>query len=230
MSNQQPNKPQQPQKPQGAPQHQKQQGQQAQKQAPQAAPKPAAPAPKITYPPRLRERYRNEIAPEMMKVFGYKNRYQVPSLQKIVINVGLGEASQDIKLLDSCQDQIAAITGQKPVVTKAKKAIANFKIRKGSAIGCKVTLRRAVMYEFLDRLISVAIPRIRDFRGLPSNSFDQHGNYSFGLNEQSIFPEIDADKIMKVHGMDITIVTSAKTAKEASELLKLFGMPFAKKQ
>lgn len=207
----------------------KQQSGKAAKQVPQA-PKPAAPAPPITYPPRMRERYHNEIAPEMMKIFGYKNRYQVPALQKIVINVGLGEATQDIKFLDNTQDEIAAITGQRPVVTKAKKAIANFKIRKGSPVGCKVTLRRSMMYEFLDRLISVSIPRMRDFRGLPPNSFDEHGNYSFGLSEQGIFPEVDADKIIKVHGMDITIVTSAKTAKEASELLKLFGMPFAKKQ
>ena len=207
----------------------KQQTGKAPKQVPQA-PKPAAPAPQITYPPRMRERYRNEIAPEMMKIFGYKNKYQVPALQKIVINVGLGEATQDIKFLDNTQDEIAAITGQRPVVTKAKKAIANFKIRKGSPVGCKVTLRRSMMYEFLDRLISVSIPRMRDFRGLPPNSFDEHGNYSFGLSEQGIFPEVDADKIIKIHGMDITIATSAKTAKEASELLKLFGMPFAKKQ
>jgi large subunit ribosomal protein L5 len=165
-----------------------------------------------------------------MKIFGYKNKLQVPAVSKIVINVGLGEATQDIKLLDAAQNEIAAITGQKPVVTKAKKAIANFKIRKGSPVGCKVTLRKAMMYEFLDRLISVSIPRIRDFRGLPSASFDQHGNYSFGLDEQGIFPEVDADKIMKVHGMDITIVTTAKTAKETYELLRLFGMPFAKKQ
>lgn len=187
-------------------------------------------APKVTYPPRLRERYRNEIVPEMMNIFGYKNKLEVPAIKKIVINVGLGEATQDIKLLDSVQSEIATITGQKSVVTKAKKAIANFKIRKGSAIGCKVTLRKAIMYEFFDRLISVAIPRIRDFRGLSPNSFDGHGNYSFGLNEQVIFPEVDVDKIMKSHGMDITIATSAKTAKEAFELLKLFGMPFAKKQ
>jgi len=208
---------------------QKQKG--APKQQVAAEPKKAdMPKPVITYPPRLRERYRSEIAPEMMKLFGYKNALQAPRLSKIVINVGLGEATQDIKLLDTAQEQIAAITGQKPVVTKAKKAIANFKIRRGSPIGCKVTLRRAMMYEFLDRLISVAIPRIRDFRGLSPNSFDEHGNYSFGLNEQVIFPEVDVDKIMKVHGMDITIGTTAKTAKEAFELLRLLGMPFAKKQ
>ncbi len=184
--------------------------------------------PKIVTP-RLLERYRAEIVPEMMKVFGYKNKLQVPHLEKIVLNVGLGEATQDIKFLESAQSELAMITGQKPVVTKAKKAIANFKIRKGSPIGCKVTLRRAHMYEFLDRLISIAIPRIRDFRGLPPNSFDNGRSYSFGLNEQVIFSEIDADKVMKTHGMDITIVTSAKAKNEAFELLRLMGMPFAKK-
>lgn len=180
--------------------------------------------------PRLLERYSSEITPEMMKLFGYKNKLEVPRLEKIVINVGLGEATQDIKFLETAQNELAVITGQKPVVTKAKKAIANFKIRKGSPIGCKVTLRRAMMYEFLDRLISVAIPRIRDFRGLSPDSFDKGGNYSFGLNEQVIFPEVDVDKVMKAHGMDITIVTSAHTRKEAFEFLRLIGMPFAKKQ
>lgn len=180
--------------------------------------------------PRLLERYRNEIVPEMMKKFGYKNALQVPKLEKVVINIGLGEAVQDIKILESAQSELAMITGQRPVITKAKKAIANFKIRRGSSIGCKVTLRRARMYEFLDRLISVSIPRIRDFRGLPTESFDQSGNYSFGINEQVIFPEIEVDKVVKVHGMDITIVTSAKTGNEAFELLKLVGVPFAKKQ
>jgi large subunit ribosomal protein L5 len=178
--------------------------------------------------PRLLIKYNEEITPEMRKLFGYKNNLEVPRLKKIVLNVGLGEATQDIKFLESAQNELAAITGQKPVVTRAKKAIANFKIRKGSAIGCKVTLRRAMMYEFLDRLISITVPRIRDFRGLPGNSFDKGGNYSFGLNEQGIFPEIDADKIMKTHGMDITIVTTAKSRDEAFGLLKLFGMPFKK--
>ena len=178
--------------------------------------------------PRLLETYRKKIVPDMMKAFGYKNSMQVPKLEKIVINIGLGEATQDIKLLEAAQNELATITGQKPVTTRAKKAIANFKIRKGSAIGCKVTLRRVMMYEFLDRLISVDIPRIRDFRGLPPDSFDKSGNYSFGLNEQVIFPEVDVDKIMKVHGMDITIVTGAESEREAFELLKLFGMPFKK--
>lgn len=180
--------------------------------------------------PRLLEKYRTEITQEMMKTFGYKNKLEVPKLEKIVLNVGLGEATQDIKFLESTQNELAMITGQKPVTTKAKKAIANFKIRKGSPVGCKVTLRRGRMYEFLDRMISVAIPRIRDFRGLSPDSFDQGGSYSFGLNEQVIFPEIDMDKITKTHGMDITIVTSAKTKNEAFELLRLMGMPFMKKQ
>ncbi len=179
--------------------------------------------------PRLLERYKNEIVPEMAKKFNYKNKLQTPRLKKIVINVGLGEATQDIKLLEAAQNELGTITGQKPVVTKAKKAIANFKIKKNSSIGCKVTLRRTMMYEFLDRLISIAIPRIRDFRGLSPDSFDKFGNYSFGLNEQVIFPEVDLDKIMKTHGMDITVVTDAKTKDEAFELLRLFGMPFAKK-
>ena len=180
--------------------------------------------------PRLLERYRSDIVPEMMKIFGYKNKLQVPKLEKIVLNVGMGEATQDIKFLESAQSELAMITGQKPVVTKAKKAIANFKIRRGLPIGCKVTLRRMRMYEFLDRMISVAIPRIRDFRGLKTESFDEGGNYSFGLNEQLIFPEIDVDKVTKIHGMDITIATTAKNKKEAFELLRLFGMPFTKKQ
>ena len=181
-----------------------------------------------TITPRLLERCRGDIASEMMKTFKYKNKMEVPKLTKIVINIGLGEASQDIKLLEAAQSQLAMITGQKPVITKSKKAIANFKIRRGSAIGCKVTLRRARMYEFLDRLISIAIPRIRDFRGLSPDSFDKGGNYAFGLNEQLIFAEVDVDKVMKIHGMDIIIVTTAKTRDEAYELLKMMGMPFAK--
>ncbi len=165
----------------------------------------------------------------MAKLFNYRNKLEVPRLEKVVINIGLGEAIQDIKFLEAAQNELAMITGQKSVVTRAKKAIANFKIRKGSSIGCKVTLRRAKMYEFLDRLIAVAIPRIRDFRGLSPNSFDKGGNYSFGLNEQLIFPEVDVDKVLKTHGMDITITTTAKTEKEAYELLRLLGMPFSKK-
>jgi large subunit ribosomal protein L5 len=182
------------------------------------------------YTPRLLEAYRKEIVPEMVKVFGYKNSLEAPKLQKIVINVGMGEATQDIKMLEAAQNELAAITGQKPLTTRAKKSIANFKIRKGLPIGCKVTLRRAMMYEFLDRLISIAIPRIRDFRGLPTSSFDKGGNYSFGLNEQVIFAEVDVDKVMKTHGMDITIVTNARCKEEAFTLLKLFGMPFKKEK
>lgn len=178
--------------------------------------------------PRLLEAYRTQIVPEMVKTFGYKNSLEAPKLQKIVINIGLGEATQDIKILEAAQNELAAITGQKPVTTRAKKSIANFKIRKGIPVGCKVTLRRAMMYEFLDRLISIAIPRIRDFRGLPTNSFDKGGNYSFGLNEQVIFAEVNVDKITKTYGMDITIVTDAKNREEAFTLLKLFGMPFKK--
>lgn len=197
--------------------------------APDAPKEKRPPAPLVVITPRLLERFRGEITDEMMKIFGYKNRMQVPKISKIVINAGLGEAAQDAKIMESAVSQISMIAGQKPVVTKAKKAIANFKIRKGSAVGCKVTLRRAIMYEFLDRLISVAIPRIRDFRGLSPDSFDAQGNYSFGLNELVIFPEVDVDKLVKVHGMDITITTTAKGRKESYELLRLFGMPFTKK-
>lgn len=207
----------------------KPQAYQASKEQPAAPKQPAPRKPLVVITPRLLERYRGDITAEMMKIFGYKNKLQVPKIEKIVVNVGLGEASADIKILEGAVSDIAKITGQKPVITKAKKAIANFKIRRGSAIGCKVTLRRAIMYEFLDRLIAVAIPRIRDFRGLSPDSFDGQGNYSFGLNEQVIFPEVDVDKISKVHGMDITIKTTAGTAKESFELLRLFGMPFAKK-
>ena len=179
--------------------------------------------------PRLLERYRSEISPEMMKIFKYKNKMEVPKLDKVVINIGLGEAVQDIKFLEAAVSELAMITGQRPMITKAKKAIANFKIRKGSSVGCKVTLRRARMYEFLDRMIAVSIPRIRDFRGLSTSSFDKGGNYAFGLNEQLIFPEVDVDKVAKIHGMDIIICTTAKTRDEAFELLRLMGMPFAKK-
>ena len=179
--------------------------------------------------PRLLERYRKEIAPEMAKAFKYTNMMEVPKLSKIVINIGLGEAVQDIKFLEAAVSELAMMTGQRPVITKSKKAIANFKIRRGSAVGCKVTLRRSRMYEFLDRMISVAIPRIRDFRGLSLGSFDKGGNYAFGLDEQLIFPEVDVDKVAKIHGMDIIICTTAKTRDEAFELLRLMGMPFAKK-
>jgi large subunit ribosomal protein L5 len=176
--------------------------------------------------PRLKERYIKEVMPTMMKEFSYGNVMQVPKVQKVVLNVGLGEAIQNIKLLDAVQKEISLVTGQKAVITKAKKSIASFKLKKGVPIGCKVTLRGDRMYEFLDRLISLALPRIRDFRGVSGRSFDGRGNYSMGLKEQFIFPEIDYDKVEIAHGLDVTICTSAKTAKEGKALLSFLGMPF----
>ena len=178
--------------------------------------------------PRLHERYNNDIIPKMMEKFGWKNRYQVPRLKKIVVNIGLGEAVANKQLMDAVLVETAVITGQRPTVRKTKKAIAGFKVRKGSVVGCKVTLRKARMYEFMDRLINTALPRIRDFGGLSRNSFDQKGNYTFGISEQAIFPEIDADRMPMVHGMDITFAMSAKNKNEGMELLSLFGMPFKK--
>ena len=177
--------------------------------------------------PRLLEKYRNEIIPQMQKTLHLKNRYAVPCLEKIVVNMGVGEAISDIKILDKSMQELSLITGQKPIIRRARKAISNFKVRKGQPIGCKVTLRRARMYEFLDRLINIALPRIRDFRGLSPESFDQKGNYTFGILEQVIFPEIDYDKISRTQGMDITIVIkNAKSADWARQLLRLFRMPF----
>lgn len=176
--------------------------------------------------PRLLEKYNNEIVPEMMNKFSYKSKMRVPRLKKIVINMGVGEAIQDIKILDKSMEELSAITGQKPLLRRAKKAISNFKIRKGLPLGCKVTLRKQRMYEFLDRLINAALPRIRDFRGVPGNSFDEGGNYTLGLKDQLVFPEIEYDKITRPQGMDITIVTNAFSKDEAKELLRLFGMPF----
>jgi large subunit ribosomal protein L5 len=175
---------------------------------------------------RLRDLYEKSIQPQLMKEFGYSNVHQVPRLEKVVINVGMGAAIDTPKLLDAADDELAAITGQRPVVTRAKKAISNFRLREGMAIGVKVTLRGARMYEFLDRLINVAIPRIRDFRGVPTRSFDGRGNYTLGIKEQLIFPEVDYDKVEKVHGMDITIVTSGERDDEAFALLAALGMPF----
>jgi len=175
---------------------------------------------------RLKELYHKELVAKLMKEFNYKNKMQVPRLQKIVVNMGLGEAIQNIKVLDSATDELMAITGQKPVPTKAKKSIANFKLRKGMSIGCLVTLRKDRMYEFFDRLVNIALPRVRDFRGVSSRSFDGRGNYSLGIKEQIIFPEVDYDKIDKIKGLNITIVTSAKTDEEGKALLELFGMPF----
>jgi large subunit ribosomal protein L5 len=176
---------------------------------------------------RLKSKYLSDVVPAMIKEFGYKNSLQVPKLDKITVNVGLGEATQNIKVIDSAVAEITAITGQKPVVTKSKKAIANFKLREGVPIGCMVTLRRDHMYEFLDRLIHVALPRVRDFKGISDRSFDGRGNYSLGLREQIMFPEIQADKVDKTRGMTITITTTAKTDQEGRTLLRLMGMPFA---
>ncbi|AFK86039.1 MULTISPECIES: 50S ribosomal protein L5 [Thermoanaerobacterium] len=177
---------------------------------------------------RLKDKYINEVVPALMEKYSYKNIMQVPKLEKIVLNIGLGEARENPKAIEAASNDLAVITGQKPVVTRAKKSIANFKIRAGMPIGVKVTLRGERMYEFADKLFNVALPRVRDFRGLPTKSFDGRGNYSFGIKEQLIFPEIDYDKIDKVRGMDIIFVTTAKNDEEARTLLELMGMPFAK--
>lgn len=178
--------------------------------------------------PRLKQLYRDHIHGQLMQEFQYSNPMEVPKLEKIVVSIGLGEYIQNHKALEFAQNDLAAITGQKPIVVKAKKSIANFKLRKGMPIGLKVTLRGNRMYEFLDRLISLALPRIRDFRGVSNKAFDQRGNYTIGLKEQLIFPEINYDKIDKIRGMNITFVTTAKTDQEAYALLKHFGMPFRK--
>ena len=176
---------------------------------------------------RLQDRYEKEIIPAMMEKFGYTNIMQVPRLEKIVINMGVGEAKDNQKVLESAVNDLTLISGQKPILTRAKKSVANFKIRENMALGCKVTLRKAKMYEFADKLVSIALPRVRDFRGVSSKAFDGRGNYSLGIKEQLIFPEIEYDKIDKVRGMDIIFVTSAKTDEEARELLRFLGMPFA---
>lgn len=178
--------------------------------------------------PRIFEKYKKDVVPQLAKKFNYKNIFQVPRLTKIVINMGVGKGAEDIKILEAAVADLTTIVGQKPVITRAKKAIANFKIKEGSPIGCKVTLRGPRMYEFFDRLVNVALPRIRDFRGVPSDSFDGSGNYALGLSEQTIFPEIEYDKIQKAQGMDIIIVISAKSMDESRELLLLLGMPFKK--
>ena len=177
---------------------------------------------------RLKEIYQNEIVDALMKKFEYKNIMEVPKIEKVVINMGVGEAKENAKLLDAAVKDLETITGQKAVVTKAKKSVANFKIREGMPIGCKVTLRGDRMYEFIDRLVNLALPRVRDFRGVNPNSFDGRGNYALGIKEQLIFPEIEDDKIDKIRGMDIIFVTTAKTDEEARELLAQFNMPFAK--
>ncbi|MDD3642651.1 MAG: 50S ribosomal protein L5 [Candidatus Krumholzibacteria bacterium] len=175
--------------------------------------------------PNIRRLYEEKAVPELRKKFGYKNVMQVPRIEKIVVNMGVGDAISDIKILEAAVKDLATITGQAPVVTKARKSIAGFKLREGASVGCYVTLRGDRMYEFFDRLINVAVPRIRDFRGLSPKSFDGRGNYTFGVKEQIIFPEIDYDKIMKVMGMDITLVTTARTDEEARELITLLGVP-----
>ncbi len=178
--------------------------------------------------PRIKEKYIKETVPALMKRFGYKNVMQAPRLEKIVVNVGVGDAIQNSKLLDAVSADLAALTGQRPVIRRAKKAISNFKLKAGMPIGCMVTLRKEMMYEFFDRMVNIAIPRIRDFRGTPPDSFDGRGNYNLGISEQIIFPEIDYDKVEKIMGMNVTIVTTAKTDEEGFELLKNLGVPFRK--
>lgn len=177
---------------------------------------------------RLKDIYRNEIVDAMMKKFSYKNKMEVPKLEKIVLNMGVGEGKDNAKVLEAAAKDMEIIAGQKPVITKARKSIANFKIREGVSIGCKVTLRGTKMYEFADRLINLSLPRVRDFRGVNPNAFDGRGNYALGIKEQLIFPEIDYDKVDKVRGLDVIFVTTAKTDEEARELLRLFNMPFSK--
>src|SRR5947209_3115997 len=199
------------------------------------APKPEKVAEKPSkkptdYAPRLKKDYDERIVPAMTERFGYKNRMEVPRLDKIVINMGVGDATQDKKRVETAAAEMQAISGQKPVITKAKKSIAQFKLREGMPIGCKVTLRRERMYEFLDRLVTIALPRVRDFRGLNPRSFDGRGNYALGLKEQIIFPEINYDQIDKVRGMDVIVTTTAKTDEEARELLRLFNFPFPQEE
>jgi large subunit ribosomal protein L5 len=175
---------------------------------------------------RLHEKYRKEVMPGLTKRFGYKNSMAVPRVKKVTLNIGLGEASQNVKLLDTAAAELGQIAGQKPVITRAKKSIANFKIRKGMAIGCMVTLRGERMYEFLDRLAAIVLPRVRDFKGLPPNSFDGRGNYTLGLKDQLVFPEIDYTRVDKIKGMNVTITTTARSDEEGRELLRLLGVPF----
>ncbi|AWZ49525.1 50S ribosomal protein L5 [Hathewaya limosa] len=178
--------------------------------------------------PRLQEKYNKEVVPALMEKFGYKNIMEVPKLEKVVINMGVGEAKENSKNLESALADLELITGQKPIATRAKKSVANFKLRENMPIGCKVTLRKQKMYQFMDKLMNIAFPRVRDFRGISDKSFDGRGNYAVGIKEQLIFPEIEYDKIDKVRGMDVIVVTTAKTDEEARELLRLLGMPFVK--
>ena len=177
---------------------------------------------------RMQEKYTSEVAPALMEKFGYKSTMQIPKLEKIVINIGMGEAKDNPKAIEAACGDLAKITGQKPIITKARKSVANFKLREGMNIGCKVTLRNEKMYEFLDKLVSISLPRVRDFRGVSKTAFDGRGNYTLGVKEQNIFPEINFDKVNKVRGMDIVIVTTANTNEEAKALLEGLGMPFAK--
>ncbi|MCB1720321.1 MAG: 50S ribosomal protein L5 [Alphaproteobacteria bacterium] len=183
---------------------------------------------KAAYKPRLQEFYETEVVPAMQKKFEYKNKHEIPQLVKVVMNMGVGEATQDRKHIENAANDMSLIAGQKPVITKAKQSNASFKIRDGQAIGCKVTLRRQKMFEFLDRFVTIALPRVRDFRGISGKSFDGRGNYAVGIKEHIIFPEIDYDKVDKIRGMDIVICTTAKTDEEARELLRLFKLPFKK--
>ncbi len=196
----------------------------ADKKADKKAPEAAAPAEKRT--PNLKKLYQDEVAPALMQKFGYKSTMQIPRLEKIVVNVGCSEARENAKVLDAVVSDLTTITGQKAVITKAKKSVANFKLREGMPIGAKVTLRQDKMWEFLDRLFNVALPRVRDFRGINPNAFDGRGNYALGLKEQLIFPEIDYDKIDKIRGLDVVVCTTARTDEEAKELLTLLGAPF----
>jgi large subunit ribosomal protein L5 len=195
---------------------------------PAAVPAKPAARPRVTgdVPPRLRDRYRSTVIPAMMKERGYRNPFQVPRLEKIVVNMGVGEGKDNAKVLDFATADLATITGQKPIITRAKKSIANFKLRENAPIGCKVTLRGSRMYEFMDRLVNVALPRVRDFKGVSPKGFDGRGNYAFGLREQVIFPEIVYDKVDKIRGMDVVMVTSARTDEEAKALLAHLGVPF----
>ena len=202
----------------------------AQASAAKASKAPSAAAARPVVPARLFKQYNERVLPELMKRFSYTNPMQAPRLTKIVVNMGVGDALTNAKLLDGAAQELGIITGQKPAIRRAKKSIANFKLRKGQAIGCVVTLRRARMWEFLDRLVSIAIPRIRDFRGIPSRSFDGRGNYTLGLTEQIIFPEINYDKVDKIRGMDVTFVTTAKSDEEGRELLRLLTLPFRQPQ
>jgi large subunit ribosomal protein L5 len=184
----------------------------------------------MAYIPRLKERYRQEVIPELTKRFGYENLMEVPRLLKIVVNKGVGEAAENQKALDNAVDELRRITGQQPAISKARKSVSNFKLRQGMPIGCYVTLRGDRMYEFLDRLITLALPRVRDFRGVPDRSFDGRGNFTLGVQEQIIFPEINVDKVGRIDGMDVTFVTTAETDEEAHALLKELGMPFVRRE